>query len=73
MKKFFTIHKGDVGSEAFRDEYVKQVETERNEACAALREAMDCMLAGHGWAQHLERWCRIANNSGHLRTTAGRT
>ena len=39
----------------------RALERQRNEARAALREAMECMLAGHGWAQHLERWSRIAN------------
>ena len=43
------------------EECHEKVKTEREEARTALREAIDCMLAGRGWAQHLERWSRIAN------------
>ncbi len=44
--------------------------TERDEARAALREAIDCLLAGHGWAQHLDRWMRIANAGAEFRRGA---
>ena len=35
MKKYFTIHKNDIGSEAYTDEYVKGLEEklERNKRC----------------------------------------
>ena len=65
MKRYFTIHNGDVGSEAFRDEYVKAVETERDEAIAAIRDFAE----KHNWAAdiwkqqpHIKRLFDIAND-----------
>jgi hypothetical protein len=37
-KKFFTIYRCDVGRESYREEYVQQVEQERDELLQAVRE-----------------------------------
>ena len=37
MKKYFTIHSGDIGSEAFTDQYVEQLEAK----CAELERERD--------------------------------
>lgn len=39
---------------------VKELTNERDEARACMREAIECLLAGHGWGKHLERWRKAA-------------
>ena len=66
MRRYFTIHKGDAGSEAFRDEYVKAVEAERDEALSAIRDFADKQSwASDSWKKqpHIKRLLDIAKTN----------
>ena len=39
MKKYFTIHKNDAGSEAYTDQYVEALKKERDDLLEACQEA----------------------------------
>lgn len=60
-KALFAVqHGGDAYS---FPEHARKMERQRDEARAALRDAIQCLSDGHGWAKHLERWKSIAGAS----------
>lgn len=63
-KKFFTIHKNDVGREAYRAKYVQQVEQERDELLQAIQEFAKAQdWAADSWKRqpHIKRLFDLAN------------
>ena len=66
MKRTFIIRSNDAGSEAFTDEYVKNIEFERDTAQQMLREAIDELDAknqGYWDLNKYERWMKSAGKT----------